>query len=251
LYDIGVLKLFAAGRTDIGKLRSQNQDAIFVSLTPVGPLPHLFIVADGMGGHNAGEVASRLAVEYFTEHIRQGGPLPEADGYMDAMVSAAAAANRRVYAQSLRDYALHGMGTTFTACVAENGKCDIVHIGDSRAYWVSSGEISQLTVDHSYVNEMVKAGQLTQAQAQRHPKRNILMRVMGVDEDAPMDGYRKDCESGLILLCSDGLTNMLPDDTIREICVRSAALEERCEMLINEANERGGSDNISVVLIEL
>jgi protein phosphatase len=243
--------MLTAGLTDIGKVRSQNQDSIFVSQEKTGPLPNLFIVADGMGGHNAGDVASQLAISSFCEYVQENTSELPAEGYLDFLITAAAEANRTVYRKAMGDFSLRGMGTTFTACTSSGGKCWVAHVGDSRAYLISGGAISQLTADHTYVNEMVKAGQLTPSQAREHPKRNILTQVLGVDAEMKADGYVCDVNAGsLVLLCSDGLTNMLGDDEIREICSESKPVGEKAKALIDSANARGGSDNISAVLID-
>lgn len=244
--------MFVSSRSDIGKVRSQNQDAVFVSTEPVGPLPNLLIVADGMGGHNAGDVASSHAVLHFTEYLRRQTAAD--DSFLDLLVAAAAHANREVFSYSLSNTSLSGMGTTLTACVLTGYpvKCEIVHVGDSRAYLVSPDGITQLTRDHSYVCEMVKAGQLTPAEAREHPKRNVLTRVLGVDADFHADGYVYDIAEGCsVLLCSDGLTNMLTDDRIHALAYAHQTPRERVDALIAEANALGGNDNISIVLADI
>ncbi len=241
--------MFSTGITDKGRVRTQNQDTVFCSQTPVGPLPNLFVVADGMGGHNAGDVASRVAVEVFLSFLGRAKNEP---GYLDLLVDAAVAANAAVYNMSMADDKLSGMGTTFSACVIEGGKCEIIHIGDSRIYMITKGSIMQLTTDHSYVNEMVRAGKLTPQQAIKHPKRNILTRVMGTSPTKEFDGYPAAVKDGCaILLCSDGLTNMLDDDEILRIVNQDTSVDERAEELVIEANLRGGIDNISVILIDI
>jgi protein phosphatase len=242
--------MLSSGITDKGLVRTQNQDTVFCSQTPVGPLPNLFIVADGMGGHNAGDVASREAVNVFCGFIREYGGEPK-PGYLDLLVDAAVAANTAVYNMSVADDKFSGMGTTFSACVIAEGKCEIIHIGDSRIYMITDHGITQLTTDHSYVNEMVRAGKLTPQQASNHPKRNILTRVMGTSLSKEFDGYPYILEDECaVLLCSDGLTNMLDDDTLFNIINRGVSTDERARVLIEEANKRGGIDNISVVLID-
>jgi protein phosphatase len=244
--------MLAAGLTDIGRVRSQNQDAIYVSLEKTGPLPNLFIVADGMGGHNAGDVASKFAVESFCKLISESPAAASEESFLDLLITALHAANLAVYGKARSDAALGGMGTTFTACVVGNGKAEFAHVGDSRAYLITGGKISQVTTDHTYVNEMVKAGQLTLSQAREHPKRNILTRVLGVDSEMQADGYVSDVSGGgLILLCSDGLTNMLKEDELLRICGGDGAVEEKLRAMIDKANENGGGDNISAVLIDL
>jgi protein phosphatase len=228
-------------------VRSTNEDSIFVSDGPVGGLPNLYIVADGMGGCNAGEVASARAISYFCEYVEQqklsGGDI------LDYMIGAATDANNRVYRLSLTDASMYGMGTTFTACVIDQAKLYIAHIGDSRAYILSPAGLSQLTTDHSYVNEMYKAGHLTKEQAECHPRKNLLTRVLGVEEDTLIDGVVHSLAEGeRVLICSDGPTNMLSDEAIWKIA--SEAMDEAPARLIAAANDNVSLDNISVIIAE-
>jgi len=243
-----------AGRTDVGQSRTQNQDAIFISTEAVGPLPNLFIVADGMGGHNAGEVASSQAVDLVAEYISnfQMAELVLPDNYLDLLVTAVQEANAAVYLMSEDDSEMHGMGTTFTACVITDDRVLIAHVGDSRAYAVSPLGISQLTADHTYVEQMVQAGQLTVEEARNHPKRHMITRVIGMQGLLEVDGLvfaREDISA--ILLCSDGLSNMLDDRILLEIINGPGLAESRIETLVEEANLRGGHDNISAILIDV
>jgi protein phosphatase len=239
----------AAGITDVGKKRSQNQDSIFVSAEPVGPLPNMFIVADGMGGHNAGDVASRLAVTQFCEYIKLN--TAPYDDYQELCVSAANHANRFLYQQAAADTSLRGMGTTFTACFITEKRIKFIHIGDSRIYMVTPSGITQLTNDHSFVNEMVKAGHITPKEAREHPQRNVLLKVMNGDELLEIDVCTRSLKrSCAVLLCSDGLNGMITDDEIKAIVNRDDTAEAKVRMLTDAANDAGGSDNISVILIE-
>ena len=250
--------LKVSAQTNIGKTRSVNQDSVFVSTDPWGLLPNLFIVADGMGGHNGGEIASKTAISQFCGHIKiQSDQTGQAgvEEILDLLTSAALAANAGVLSMADASPELTGMGTTLTACtIDEGGKCNIIHIGDSRAYVIASSELSskkitQVTHDHSFVNEMVKAGQITQNEAREHPKRNVLTKVLGINPEMSADGYVIDTEPGsIILLCSDGLYNMVPEDEILSIVNEN---EEPAITLIETANDRGGTDNISVVIIEI
>jgi protein phosphatase len=198
-----------------------------------------------MGGHKGGEIASKAAIAHFCGYIK--GKQPDEGGHLDLMISAAHDANINVLAQAEDDSELSGMGTTFTACTIDGGKCFIAHIGDSRAYAVTKSALTQLTNDHSYVSEMVRAGQITQTEAREHPKRNILTKVLGIDREMSADGYIFDIEpDSFILLCSDGLYNMVPEDEIKKIINTSG---EPAAALVEAANARGGTDNISVVVI--
>ena len=238
--------LKASAKTNVGKMRSVNQDTVFVSCGPVGPLPNLFIVADGMGGHNGGEIASTAAIAHFCDYI--SAQTDSSEGPLDLLTSAIIAANKSVLSQAEKEPELSGMGTTLTACTINGSKCNIIHIGDSRAYTVTKDTITQLTNDHSFVNEMVKAGQITQTEAREHPKRNILTKVLGINSEMSADGYVTEMEPGsVILLCSDGLYNMVPEDEIKSIIYTS---EEPADALVAAANEKGGSDNISVVVVK-
>ena len=242
-------------QTNIGKTRAVNQDTVFVSCESIGSLPNLFIVADGMGGHNGGEIASKAAISHFCEYVRN--EQAEEEGLLDLLMSAARAANIGVLSQAKDNSSLAGMGTTLTACTIINAsKCIIVHIGDSRAYTATNNTLTQITHDHSFVNEMVKAGQITQNEAREHPKRNILTKVLGISQEMSADGYVVDCKPGsVILLCSDGLYNMVPDDEILAIINSTENSKENppqgpAEALVAAANARGGTDNISVVVID-
>jgi len=238
--------LKAVAQTNIGKTRTVNQDTVFVSMEAVGCLPNLFIVADGMGGHKGGDVASSVAIESFCEFLRGAASGEEV---LDVMTSAARSANDRVVAKAAESDELSGMGTTMTACTIFEGKYFIVHIGDSRAYKITEDEIVQLTNDHSYVNEMVKAGQITHDEAKGHPRRNILTRVLGVNDEMAADGYVAEVSAGsVILLCSDGLYNMVAEPNISEIIKTH---ENPARALIEAANEKGGTDNISVIVINI
>ncbi|MDR1542518.1 MAG: Stp1/IreP family PP2C-type Ser/Thr phosphatase [Clostridiales bacterium] len=240
----------AFGVTDIGVTRLHNEDSIFVCVKPIGCLPNLFIVSDGMGGHNAGEVASSKAIEFFCEYVSQGGRTQ--GKVLEVIVEGVRYANKKVYDLSRQDYTLRGMGATFTACVTTGGKLNIAHIGDSRVYFAANGRLSQLTEDHSYVNELVKMGEITEEEAQHHPQKNILTRALGVEDDEAVDGLAYDAnEDGVALLCSDGLTNMLSNIQILQILSEPGSLEDRGRKLIQMANNYGGLDNISAILVDV
>jgi len=244
--------LKAYGLTDTGRARSKriNEDTIFFSSDPIGTLPNALIVSDGMGGHRAGEVASRKAVEFFCEYARSKTCGP--DELLDFLVSAVGYANEKVYEMSMGDLSLYGMGATFSACAVSGSKLYIAHIGDSRAYLVSGGRINQLTNDHSYVNELVRAGRLSGKDARNHPRKNELTRVLGVEPGAKIDGIVYDADNGgFLLLCTDGLTNMLTDEEILSIVEGTGSLESKIRCLINAANDNGGLDNISAVGADL
>ena len=221
------------GKSDVGMVRSMNQDYMFYSTEPVGVLPNLFIVADGMGGHKAGDYASRLSVEKFVAYVKNAGnevPIRVVDDgirYVNGLVMDEAAANP--------DYA--GMGTTFVAAFIKDETLFVANIGDSRLYLIDS-DITQVTEDHSYVGAMVRAGELTKEEAVRHPDKNIITRAIGASREPKVDFFEVDLEKhDRILLCSDGLTNMVSDEEILDI-MESEYIGDVVDILIDEARKR-------------
>lgn len=242
----GIEVLQAFSMTDIGKRRKLNQDYVFVSVCPIGELPNVFIVADGMGGHNAGDYASKYTVEMIEEQIRES-QLTEAAGILD---SAICSANSYIRNMARENETLSGMGTTVVAATVLGDKLLVANVGDSRLYIVNDREIRQITRDHSLVEEMVRMGGIDRKAARVHPDKNIITRAVGALDTVEADFFREDLEAGdTILLCSDGLTNMLEDEAIHEIVRRRASLSEKGKALIGAANENGGKDNIAVILI--
>ena len=246
------------GMTDMGLKRQNNEDAIWVSNEPVGPLPNLYIVSDGMGGHSAGEVASRRGIDFFCEALRSAGPAFQdgcaAEGLdiLDILVGAINVTNTKVFNLSRQTESFHGMGATFLACVLAGGKIYAAHVGDSRAYVALEGELSQITSDHSLVNEMLKAGEITKEEAKTHPRRNVITRALGTAETVNIDGVVLNVQgSGILLLCTDGLSNMVPDGEILAVLNGEGTVPEKCERLIEMAKKYGGDDNISVVLVPI
>ena len=246
--------MHAAGLTDIGNSRAQNQDSIYVSTAPLGPLPNLFIVADGMGGHNAGEVASQKAVEGVIDYIQnfQAAAFVTPDNYLDLLTAAVQEANTKITQIAMDDKTKQGMGTTLTACVVTDEKIYITHIGDSRAYTITPRTINQITTDHTYVAQMLQAGEITQDEALMHPNRHMITRVLGAQGLFEADGIVRPAKTvHSVLLCSDGLSNALNDETLKEIVRRKTPAEDRVKTLVNEANLRDGRDNISAIIIDL
>ena len=243
------MKLSSYSLTDIGKLRKLNQDYVFTSEVPVGTLPDLFIVADGMGGHKAGEYASKCAVETMVSQINSS---PER-GCIRVISNAIREANRRVRAKAMSDDNYFGMGTTLVvASIDEDGLC-VANVGDSRLYLISNGEIRQVTVDHSLVEEMVKMGELERKSARNHPDKNIITRAVGVMEEVDPDFFEvEDLVVGdMILMCSDGLSNMLEDSEIMGIIEGEGTLKDKAQRLVAAANMNGGRDNITVILVRV
>ena len=233
--------------TDIGRKRELNEDYIYTSGQPIGALPNLFIVADGMGGHKAGDYASMHTVDRFVEVIRELG---EEHGVQDAINEAVTAANAYIYQRSRENSNLSGMGTTLVLASCIGNEAIVANIGDSRLYLVNDA-MTQITRDHSLVEEMVTLGGIDREMARNHPDKNIITRAVGVKEKVAADFFEVDLTKGdKLLLCSDGLTNMLRDEEIYQIIQDHKELEQAAKALVDAANENGGRDNIAVVLVE-
>ncbi len=232
--------------TDIGRRRGMNQDYIYTSETPVGNLPNLFIVADGMGGHNAGDFASRYTVEYVVKAIASSGLTEPAALLGEALRQA----NAKLLNLADTNPQLRGMGTTFVGATVIRDCLRVANVGDSRLYLVNQ-EITQVTRDHSLVQEMVRMGEMNPDQARVHPDKNIITRAVGAFKDIEADFFEVNLRPGdRILICSDGLTNMIEDSEIRKIMCSQRDLAESVERLVAAANENGGKDNISVIIID-
>lgn len=225
--------------THPGRRRRHNEDAYVIE-------PPLFAVADGMGGAKAGEVASSLAAAALKEN--NGGT-----GGEERVTALIQEANRRVFRRANEDREAAGMGTTMTVALVEDNRVAFGHVGDSRAYLIREGEIEQLTDDHSLVAELVRGGKLTPEEADTHPQRSVITRAVGTEPDVDVDTFTIEPESGdLFLICSDGLTDMVDDETIlRAVEENRSNLEVAAKALINAANKEGGEDNITVVFFEV
>ena len=234
--------------TDTGRTRDANQDYVFCEEHAIGSFPNLFIVADGMGGHNAGDTASRMCVEVVVSQIEKSTKVTP----IGILEQAVAAANETVYDASLEDVALYGMGTTLVGTVVFGDTAYVINVGDSRLY-AFRDTLKQVTVDHSLVEEMVQSGKLKKEAIRTHPNKNIITRALGTNRTVKADCFEIEVREGdVLLLCSDGLTNMLEDDRIESIIKQYKNDMKRAgEILIEEANEAGGKDNISVVLVRL
>lgn len=234
--------------TDIGRKRQLNQDFIYLSETPIGNLPNVFIVADGMGGHNAGDYASRYAVETVVEEI--GASFEK--NPVKIMGRAIDKANAMIRQKAREDVSLNGMGTTMVIATCMGRYLEVANVGDSRLYVVHENRIEQVTQDHSLVEEMVRMGGIDRASARNHPDKNIITRAIGARDYIEADFFNLELQTGdMILLCSDGLTNMIEDDIIYRILTNGRSLKNRVEELVETANQNGGKDNISVIVIEL
>jgi len=231
-------------KTDIGMVRDANQDYVFASGAPIGELPNLLIVADGMGGHNAGEYASRLAVEVVKQSVEESkNDTPET-----IIRNAIIEANRKVLETARQDERLKGMGTTLVVATVIDRTLYFANVGDSRLYLVNDG-IKQLSKDHSLVQEMVRLGGINREEAKYHPDKNIITRAIGAKEDVEIDFFEYRLKkSDMILMCTDGLSNMVEDEEILRIVKSSRDVVEAVEQLIENANNNGGSDNIGVIV---
>lgn len=241
------MKSFAS--TDLGKARDMNEDFYYIS-TDQDELK-LYILADGMGGYNGGEIASRLATTSAKSYIETNFSQIQHDkeSILKLIESSIEYANMIVYEKAKENAELVNMGTTLEVCLIYNNKVFIGHIGDSRIYRIRKEFIRKLTKDHSYVEQLVTDGTITKEEAENHPKKNMLMKALGcmpyVEPDVMVKGFLKD---DVLLICSDGLTNMVKEEEIFNFV--KADIQNSCDRLVNRANEMGGYDNITVIIIE-
>jgi protein phosphatase len=252
------MKVTFRGVTDVGRKRDANEDCFAVVAED-----HLFVVADGMGGHAAGEVASKLAVSAIADFIastRRDAEITWPYEYDlsipmegNRLKTAIRLANQRILDTISHKKDLEGMGTTLVVAMVSDGRAHVGHVGDSRAYLIRGGAITQLTSDHSWVNEQVKLGFLTKSDASRHPFRNVVTRALGSREDVLVDMAEQPLEAGdVLLLCSDGLNTMLDDESIvRTVLDNEQDVDAAARALVAKANENGGEDNITVILIKV
>lgn len=233
--------------TDVGQRRKLNQDYVFASREPVGNLPNLFVVADGMGGHNAGDYASSHAVQVLVDEIQKDADFNPIKVIRHAIETA----NTEIIEQAQSDDRYKGMGTTMVVATIVGHYAYVANVGDSRLYIIQDG-IHQVTKDHSLVQEMVRIGELQPEEARNHPDKNIITRALGAERTVDIDFFDMKLEpDSTILMCSDGLSNMVEDTKIEEIITDQLQnLERKGEQLLAEANSNGGKDNIAIVLIE-
>lgn len=236
----------AFSKTDKGKRREMNQDYVYTSESQIGNLPNLCILADGMGGHNAGDYASRYTVETIVDVIgKDNGAEP-----VSVIKNAIQEANYAILEKAKTDIDLEGMGTTVVVVTINGSELCVANVGDSRLY-VIGDKIQQITKDHSYVQEMVRRGELNEKDARVHPDRNIITRAVGGGSQLEVDFFEVELqETDRILMCSDGLTDMIEDEEIFRILKEKESTAEGIECLVETANENGGNDNITVVVIE-
>ncbi len=252
----------ACGLTDVGKARAHNEDCFGIDADN-----RLVVVADGMGGHSHGEVASRIAVQSIRDYVdrrlheisaltsdltSENGNLAEHDDHGRLLATALRRAHQQVLGAIQRDGSLYGMGTTVVGLLLRGGVAAVAHVGDSRAYRVRGGRLELLTQDHTWVNEQVVAGYLSAEQARVHPLKNVVTRALGGDSEVLVDVREVEVAEGdLFLLCSDGLTTMMSDPDISLAFTGADGLEETCRQLVSTANSRGGLDNVTVVLVAI
>ncbi len=234
--------------TDIGKRRQLNQDFVFTSTLPLGNLPNLFVVADGMGGHKAGDYASKCTVETIVEEVAKSKKTEPVQILDDAIQCA----NRLIRKKSLEDESMDGMGTTVVASTLVDGTLYVANVGDSRLYVIDGKTtITQITRAHSLVEEMVRMGGIDRETARNHPDKNIITRAVGASLSVNVDFFEVPMKTtDTVLMCSDGLTNMIDDPDILRLLNAEKELKAKAELLIKTANDNGGKDNIAVLLMQ-
>jgi protein phosphatase len=242
------VKLLYAARTDVGMIRSGNEDNFTVDVTEARGI---FIVADGMGGHAAGEVASEMAVQIVQRELAPTDDL-DGEGIVKLVAGALRKANRAIHDRTLTEVDKQGMGTTASVLLLTGTRYIIGQIGDSRVYLLRDGQFSQITKDHSYVQEQVDAGFLTPEQARYHPYSNVITRCVGASSEVEPDIYRGEARVGdLYLVASDGLTGMVDDRRLAQLLASRAEPDRKVQSLIAEANGRGGLDNITAIIVQV
>jgi len=237
------MRLVFAAATDVGRMRKNNEDS-YLSSKPVAA------VADGMGGHSAGEVASAIAIEELAALGRRGPWANETDA-TDDLKQAILLANRRIREMAASDRKLNGMGTTLVALLEDGDMVHVANVGDSRGYLLRQGELSQVTVDHSLVQELVDDGRLSPEDAERHPQRSVITRALGIDPEVEFDLFTYKLQVGdRLLLCSDGLSDVVEPAQIRKVLLRVRSAQRAARELVTVANDQGGPDNITVIVVD-
>jgi PPM family protein phosphatase len=237
------MRLVFAAATDVGRMRKNNEDS-YLSSKPVAA------VADGMGGHSAGEVASAIAIEELAA-LGSRGPWENETAATDDLKQAILRANRRIREMAASDRKLNGMGTTLVALLEDGDMVHVANVGDSRGYLLRQGELSQVTVDHSLVQELVDDGRLSPEDAERHPQRSVITRALGIDPEVEFDLFTYKLQVGdRLLLCSDGLSDVVGRPQIRNVLLRVRSPQKAARQLVTAANEQGGPDNITVIVVD-
>ncbi len=238
-----------AAKTDIGKERQMNQDFCLASAEV---RPRLFILCDGMGGHKSGDVASRTAAESIETYLRMQSTMDLDSAKAERILkNAVSYANNVVYTRAKESEALHGMGTTADVCLLDFDVLYIAHVGDSRVYLLREGTLTKLTRDHSLVEELLRDGAITEEEAEKHPNKNVITRAVGTNSTVRADFIEMTLQKDdILLMCSDGLSNMLTDSDIKNMLISSNRMEEVVDNLIARANQNGGKDNITAIVIK-
>jgi PPM family protein phosphatase len=243
--------MFICACSDVGKMRNINQDAVYYVDDEKLPI---YMVADGMGGHKSGEYASNLSIHVISRMYDEkreamaSGELEIPQFINDAFK----AANEKIVKEGAEDETIKKMGTTLTLIIVKEGEAYIGHIGDSRAYMIRGGELTQLTHDHSLVAELLRSGSITAEEARVHPQKNVITKALGTDSDINPDIYTKELlKDDILFLCTDGLTNMIEDEDLKNKILMASELQEMCVLLTNEANELGGPDNITILMAKI
>jgi PPM family protein phosphatase len=237
------MRLVFAAATDVGRMRKNNEDS-YLSAKPVAA------VADGMGGHSAGEVASAIAIEELAA-LGERGPWENETAATDDLKQAILRANRRIREMAASDRKLNGMGTTLVALLQDGDMVHVANVGDSRGYLLRQGELSQVTIDHSLVQELVDDGRLSPEDAERHPQRSVITRALGIDPEVEFDLFTYKLQVGdRLLLCSDGLSDVVEPTQIRNVLLRVRSPQKAARQLVTVANEQGGPDNITVIVVD-
>ena len=233
--------------TDIGRARSQNQDAVFATDEAVGSLPNLFVVADGMGGHKAGEYASNQAIALVKREVASDTESEPVQIINQGITTA----NNSIYEEAAQDATKSGMGTTMVVATIFDHHMCVGNVGDSRLYVYREGQLQQITQDHSVVGEMVRKGEMPKEQARNHPKRNLITRAVGAEKEIRVDFFDETLADGdLVLMCTDGVTSMVEEKQIEEVLASGVSLQEKANRLVELANDNGGRDNITIIIIE-
>lgn len=237
-------------RTDIGKRRSVNEDSAAVYELPGGPV--LAIIADGMGGHRGGELASTTAVQSIGEQFKsiENPAAMDEKSWISWLEDIITQTNLEIFKMAEADEQYKGMGTTLDAVIIFESSCIISHTGDSRVYRVDKNELKQITRDHSFVNALLDSGEITEEEAASHPQRNWIMRAIGTEKTIELDFYSIHFDDGAyLLICTDGLSNKIENEKMKEVVMSELPLSQKTEQLIDLANDMGGEDNISVILV--
>ena len=240
----------SVGITDVGKKRSMNQDSIFYTDEAVGPVQNLYIVADGMGGHKAGEIASKIAIDTITNKFESIESLGKKEDAIEWMRNTVQDINHKIFEYTDKNQESKGMGTTLVIAIKTDDYILYGNIGDSSGFVIKNEQLHKVTKDHTLVNLLVSTGELTEEEAKYHPRKNVLMRALGANNPIDIDIFDVDTSVKGLFLCSDGLTNMLTNEQIEKVLNSKLSIEEVVLKLINKANMRGGHDNISIAYLK-